>query len=84
MQQSVQQCSGHHRVAEHFGPFSEASIRGQDHGAFFVSGADQLKEQIGPIFGQWQETGLIDDEQCGTGVKAKFAGDLSSPMCRRQ
>ena len=44
MQQSVQQCGGHHWVAEHFGPFSEASIRGQDHGAFFVSGTDQLKK----------------------------------------
>ena len=84
MQQSVQQYGGHHRVAEHFGSFSEASIRGQDHGAFFVSGTDQLKEQIGAIFGQWQVTDLIDDEQYCTGVKTKFAGDLSGPMYRCQ
>ena len=62
MQQLIQQSDGHHRVAEHLGPFREPSIRGQDHGAFFVSGADQPKEQIGAIFTRSQ----LVDRQPGT------------------
>ena len=84
VQQSIEQGGGHYRVAEHLGPFGEVAVGGEDHGAFFVSHADQLEEQIGAFLGQRQVADLIDDEKCGTGVKAKFAGDLSSPMCRCQ
>ena len=34
------------RFAEHLAPFGKAAIGGQDHGALFVAGVDQLEEQI--------------------------------------
>ena len=54
VQQSVEQCGGHHRVAEQFAPFGEAAVGGEHHGAFFVSCADQLKEQAGTAGGYGQ------------------------------
>ena len=46
VQQSVEQCRGHDRIAKNFTPFGKAAVRGEDHGALFVAGVDQLEEQI--------------------------------------
>ena len=84
MQQAVEQCGGHDRVAEHLGPFGESSIGGQDHGAFLVACADQLEEQAGTFFGQRQVADLIDDEQCGPAHLAKFPVQLCAVVCLGQ
>ena len=44
VQQPVQQGRGDDRIAEHLAPFGKAAVRGEDHGAAFVAGIDQLKE----------------------------------------
>ena len=80
VQQPVEQGGGHHWVAEHLGPFGEVAVGGEDHGAFFVAGADQLEEQIGAFLGQRQVADLIDDEKGGSAVKAQLVGDLSGAM----
>ena len=48
VQQPVEQGGGDNGIAEHLAPFSEAAVRGQDHGAAFVASVDQLKEQVAP------------------------------------
>ena len=78
VQQSVEQCGGHHPVAEHFAPFGEAAVGGEHHGAFFVSGADQLEEQAGAAGGHWQVSDFVDDQQCGSSVEAHLGGQSSA------
>ena len=51
IQQAVEQGGDHDRIAEHFGPFGEGSIGGQDYGGFLVACADKLEEQVGAFFG---------------------------------
>jgi hypothetical protein len=51
VQQSVEQCRGHHRIAEHLAPLGEAPVGGEDHGALFVAGVDELEEQIAAAWG---------------------------------
>ncbi len=46
VQEAVEQCGGDDGVAEHLAPFGEAAVGGEDHGPLFVSGVDQLEEQI--------------------------------------
>ena len=46
VQQTVEQRGGDDGVAEDLAPFGEAAIRGEDHGALFVTGVDELEEQI--------------------------------------
>ena len=72
VQQSVQQCSGHDRVAEDLAPLCEATVGGEDHGVFLVACIDQLKEQTGTVFGDWQVTDLFDDQQGAAGIGADF------------
>ena len=80
----VMQQSSNAVATKHVGPFGEAAIGGEDHGAFFVAGTDQLKEQIGAFFGQRQVADLIDDEQGRASVEAKLVGELSGTMGQRQ
>ena len=46
VQEPVEQRRGDDGVTEDLAPFGEASVRGQDHGAFFIAGVDELEEQI--------------------------------------
>ena len=46
VEEAIEQCGGDHGIAEDLTPFREATIGGQDHGAAFVTGVDELKEQI--------------------------------------
>ena len=47
VQQFVEQSGSHHRIPEDITPLGEAAVRGQNQGAFFISGVDQLEEQVG-------------------------------------
>jgi hypothetical protein len=44
-------------------PTREATVRGEDHGALFVAGVDELKEQIAPAGRDRQIADVIDDQQ---------------------
>ncbi len=77
MQQSVEQSGGHHWIPEDITPFSEAAVRGQNQGAFFIAGVDQLEEQVGAALGDRQVADLIDNEQRGSGVEADLLGQSS-------
>jgi len=46
VQEPVEQRRGDDGVTEDLAPFGEASVRRQDHGAFFIAGVDELEEQI--------------------------------------
>ena len=46
VQQSIQQGGGDHGITKNLTPFGKAAIGGEDHGALFVAGIDELEEQI--------------------------------------
>ena len=75
VQQSVQQGRSHDIVAEDGAPVLEATIGGEDSGAFLVAGIDQLEEQVGAAGLQGQVTDLIDDEQGGPVDVAQARGE---------
>ena len=77
VEQSVEQCGGDDGVAEDFSPFSEAAIAGEDHGAFFVSGVDQLEEQVGAAVGDWEIADLVDDQERGAAIEADLLDQAS-------
>ncbi len=43
---SIEERGGDDRIAEDLAPFGEATVRGQDHGAFLVASIDELEEQV--------------------------------------
>ena len=60
VRQSVQQGRGDDVIAEDSAPVLEATIGGEDSGAFLVAGIDQLEEQVGAAGLQGQVTDLIE------------------------
>jgi len=50
----------------------EGFVGGQDDGATFVAGADDLEEQVGSALVDWQVADFVEDEQRGVGVFAQF------------
>lgn len=54
-------------VVEDAGPLLEGLVGAQDDGAAFVALADDLEEQVGPVFVDGVAQ-LVHDQQVGTGV----------------
>src|SRR6266496_6167514 len=46
VKQAIEERGGDDRIAEDLAPFGEATVRGQDHGAFLVASIDELEEQV--------------------------------------
>lgn len=64
MQQPVQDRRRYHLVVgEDIGPLGVGLIRGQNHGAMFVSLADDIEEQRGLLLVERREADFVDDEQ---------------------
>ena len=63
MGEPVQQGSCQTFGAEHFGPFVERKVAGQQGGALFVALAEHLEQKFGSGFGQRHEAQLVDDQQ---------------------
>ncbi|GEM_PF-6241605 len=59
-------------AAEDVSPFGEAAVRGQDHGALFIAGVDELKEQVAATWGDRQVADFVDDQQRTTAQEADF------------
>ena len=70
VEEAIEQCGGDDRVAEDVAPFREAAIRGENHGALFVAGVDQLEEEVGAAVADRQIADLVDDQQRGSAVEA--------------
>ncbi len=63
VKEPVEESRGHDGVAKDFSPFRESAIGGEDHGAFFVAGVDELEEQIAAARSDGQIADLIDDQE---------------------
>ena len=63
VQEAVEQRGCHHGVAVRRSPFGKAAVGGEDHGAAFVAGVDQLKEQVPAAGDDGEVADLIDDQQ---------------------
>jgi hypothetical protein len=63
VQEPIQQGCGDDRIPEDLSPFGETSITGQDHGATFISGVDELEEQVSGSSADSEVSDLIDYEQ---------------------
>ena len=46
VKQAIEQSRCDDGIAEELAPFGEATVGGEDHGAFFVAGVDELEKQI--------------------------------------
>src|SRR3546814_16806163 len=63
MEQSIEERGGDDRIAEHLAPFGKAAVGGEDHGAAFIAGVDQLEEQVAVAWDDRQVADLVDDQQ---------------------
>ena len=78
VKQAVQQRGCDHGIAEDLAPFGEAAVGGEDHGALFVAGVDQLEEQVAAAGYDGQISDLVDDQQRGTAQIADALAQLPS------
>ena len=44
VKKAIQKGRGHNSVSKNLAPFRKSAIGGQDHGAFFIAGIDQLED----------------------------------------
>jgi hypothetical protein len=65
-------------VAEHLAPAAERFVAGHDETGPFVSGRDQLEEQVGGLGLERDVAHLVDDQQR---VAAEFAQFVVQPAC---
>ena len=64
-------------VSEDVAPFGEASVRSEDHRAFFVSCIYDLEEQARAALRDGKVSDFIDDEDRGPREEADFFGELA-------
>ena len=67
VEQPVEQRGGDDGIAEDVAPFGKAAVGGEDHGAAFVAGVDELEKQIAAAGHDGQVADLVDDQQRGAG-----------------
>lgn len=68
-------------IIEHFGPVDEGDVAGEDNAAGLISGADDLKEEIGFQLSDGQITNFIDAEDVRTGIGFERADDVAGRLC---
>ena len=71
-------------VAEDVAPFGEASVRGEDHRAFFATRIDDLEEQACSALRDGQISDFIDDKDRGPREEADLFGELALPFGVRE
>ena len=67
VKEPIEKRGGDNRIAEDLSPFGEAAVRGEDHGALFVSGVDELEEQVSAAGDDRQVSNFVDDDQGRSG-----------------
>ena len=60
--EAVDHGGGDDVVGEGFAPAAEGKVAGDDDGALFVAGCDELEEQVGCVGVEGQVADLVDDE----------------------
>ena len=70
VKEAVQQGRRHHRIAKDLAPFGKAAVGCEDHGALFVSGVDELEEQVAAARRDRELSDLVNDEQGGAAQEA--------------
>ena len=65
VKQAIEQSRCDDGIAEELAPFGEAAVGGEDHGAFFVAGIDELEEQIATSWHHGLVADFIDDKERG-------------------
>ena len=80
MEETVQECGCHDRIAEHIPPVGKSEVGGQDHGSLLVAGIDQLEEQAGPSGGNGKKADLVDDQQRGMDIGSHPGLQHSGPF----
>ena len=63
VEQPIEERGGDDMITEDLAPFCEAAVRGEYHGALFVSCIDELEEQVAAAGNDWQVTDFVDDKQ---------------------
>ena len=63
VKQPIEECGSDNGIAEDLAPFCEAAVRGEYHGAFFVSCIDELEEQIAATGNDGQVADFVDDKE---------------------
>lgn len=61
--EAVDHGGGDDVVGEGFAPAAEGQVAGDDDGALFVAGRDELEEQVGCVGVEGQVADLVDDDQ---------------------
>ena len=77
VEQPVEEGGGDDWVAEDISPFGEAAVGGEDHGALFVAGVDELEEQIAAARDDGQVADLVDHQQAGPAEEPQAFGQSS-------
>ncbi len=80
MQEPVESGRSHDRIAgEDTGPVAEGLVGSEDDGQMsLVAKGDNLKEQVGLGFGEFEATDFIEDEQPNLGQVSDQSGKMVS------
>lgn len=70
VKEAVQQGGRHYRIAKDLAPFGKAAVGCKDHGNLFVSGVEELEEQVAAARRDREISDLVDDEQGGAAQEA--------------
>ena len=81
VKKAVKQSGRDHGVSKNMSPFGKSAIGGQDHGALFVTGVDELKEEIAAAWHDWEVADLVDDEQGEAAEELDFLTQNSLAFC---
>src|SRR5258708_12434897 len=65
--ETVEQCGGHLRIAEHARPFAEGKIGGDDDRGALVEAADGVEQQLPAGLGERQIAELVENDEVQTG-----------------
>ena len=79
VEQPVEQRGGDDGIAEDVAPFGEAAVGGEDHGALFVAGVDELEEEIAAAGNDRQVADLVDDQEAMLGRDSACAAGADLP-----
>ena len=77
VQKAVEQRGGDDRIAKDVTPFREAAVGGEDHGTLFITGVDELEEEITAAGGDGQIADFVYNEQRCTTQEADFLAQRS-------
>ena len=84
VKRAVDKSGGDDGIAEDLAPFGEAAVGGQDHGAAFVPGVDELEEEVAAAGDDRQVADLVDDQESEATEEADLLaqGSFALRLCQ--